>query len=340
MTVSVNLEEAIQAPFGTIFTDKMAVSRFKDGAWSPITLEPYQNLSLPPAAHVLHYSSTCFEGMKAHRQSDGSVSTFRIDSHMKRLHQSAGLLCLPQPEPEMSKKMIRDNIKACMEWVPNPPGSLYIRPTLIGTLPSIGAAASPSTEALFYILLSPVGDYFRTGPKPLRLLLDDDSLRTAPHFGMAKTGGNYASALGKIMKARQAHNVNQVLFAPDGDVQETGAANFLLINDRQIITRNLDSCFLHGITRDSVLTIARDLGYEVSERAISVEELLDHIKEGEAALSGTAAILGGVGTIIYKGEEIKVGDGQIGANTNRLRQALLDIQQGRSEDKHGWMERV
>lgn len=340
MTISVNLEEAIQAPFGTIFTDKMAVSRFKDGAWSPFALEPYQNISMPPSAHVLHYSSTCFEGMKAHRHEDGSVHTFRIDSHMKRLHQSAGLVCLPQPSPEMSKEMIRENIKACMEWVPNPPGSLYIRPTIIGTLPSIGAAASPSTEAMFYILLSPVGDYFKTGPKPLSILLDDDNLRTAPHFGMAKTGGNYASALGKIMQARDAHGVNQVLFAPNGDVQETGAANFLLINDRQIITRNLDSSFLHGITRDSILKLAADLGYEVSERAISVEELLDHIKDGEAALSGTAAILGGVGTIVYKGESLKVGTGEIGPNTNRLRQALLDIQQGRAEDKHEWLERV
>ena len=203
MSVATDREAAITAPFGTIYADRMAVMRFTDGAWSPHSLEPFQNLSLSPTAHVLHYSSTCFEGLKAHRRADG-VYTFRLMSHMRRFPKSAELLCLPQADPEVVADMIRANIRACEEWTPAPPASLYVRPTLIGTLNSIGAAAHPSTEAMCYVLLSPVADYFQSGPIPLRLLVDD-SLRTSPDFGMAKTGGNYASALGKIMAARAEH---------------------------------------------------------------------------------------------------------------------------------------
>ncbi len=338
MSVAIDLESAIKAPFGTIFADQMAVMRFTEGAWSPFTLEPFQNLSLSPAAHVLHYSSTCFEGLKAHRRADG-VYTYRLMSHMRRFQRSTELLYLPQPAADVVADMIRANITACEEWTPEPPGALYVRPTLIGTLHSIGAAAHPSTEAMCYILLSPVGDYFKSGPTPLRLLVDD-CLRTSPDFGMAKTGGNYASALGKIMRARAEHQVEQVLFAPGGDVQETGAANFLLINDHEILTKKLSNAFLHGITRDSILTIGADLGYTISERDFTVDELREWTTHGEAALSGTAAVLSGVGTLVFPDGEHQVADGRVGPNTTRLLRALLDIQQGKAEDRHGWLEKV
>ena len=338
MPAAIDLETAIKAPFGTIFADRMAVMRFTDGAWSPFSIEPFQNLSLSPAAHVLHYSSTCFEGLKAHRRADG-VYTYRLMSHMRRFRRSAELLYLPQPEPHVVADMIRANITACEQWTPEPPGALYVRPTLIGTLNSIGAAAHPSTEAMCYILLSPVGDYFTSGPTPLRLLVDD-CLRASPDFGMAKTGGNYASALGKIMRARAEHQVEQVLFAPGGDIQETGATNFLLINDHEILTKKLSNAFLHGITRDSILTIGADLGYTISERDFTVDELREWTTHGEAALSGTAAVLSGVGTLVFPDGEHQVADGQVGPNTTRLLQALLDIQQGKAEDRHGWLEKV
>lgn len=338
MTVTIDLESAVKAPFGTIFTDQMVTTYFKDGVWSPFVLEPHRSLSLSPAAHVLHYGSACFEGMKAHRRADG-VYAYRLKSHMTRFKKSAELLCLPLPDPETVADMIRTNIKACEAWVPDPPGALYIRPTLIGTLNSIGAAATPSTEAVCYILLSPVGDYFKTGPKPLRLLIDECQ-RTSPDFGMAKAGGNYAAALHKIMEARAEYQVDQVLFAPAGDVQETGAANFLLINDREILTKKLSNAFLHGITRDSILKIGADLGYKISERDFTIDELLEWAKTGEAALSGTAAVLSSVGGVVYRGEEYKMGDGKLGKNTKRLRQALLDIQQGRTGDRYDWLEKV
>ena len=161
-------------------------------------------------------------------------------------------------------------------------------------------------------------------------------------MGMIKSGGNYASALLPIMKARAEVQADQILFCPNGDVQETGAANFLLIDGDEIITKALDESFLHGVTRDSVLTIARDMGMRISERDITVDELLERAAKPncEAALSGTAAVLTPVGTFIHHGKEISIGNGGIGETTLKLRKALNDIQWGNSEDKYGWLTEV
>lgn len=329
------------AAFGTVFTPEMMISAFENNSWSAPKLVPVDSISLHPGAHVLHYSSTCFEGLKAFRHADGSIHIFRMDKNVARLAQSSELLSLPKIDPEMLTKMITDIVGHYAADVPTPPGSMYIRPTHIGTEASIGKAAAPSLSSLLYVLLSPVGDYFAGGAKPLRLLLEDNA-RCAPHMGMVKSGGNYASALQPIMKARAAVQADQVLFCPNGDVQETGAANFLLIDGNEIITKALDASFLHGVTRDSILTLARDRGMKVSERELTVDELLERaVKPGaEAALSGTAAVLTPVGTLIHAGKEYQVGNGQGGATTNALRQALNDIQWGKAEDKHGWLVKV
>ncbi|MGP9803132.1 branched-chain amino acid aminotransferase [Rheinheimera sp. NSM] len=329
------------AAFGTVFTPEMIISRFNNNSWSTPEIVATDSISLHPGAHVLHYSSTCFEGLKAFRHADGGIYTFRIDRNIKRLLQSSELLALPKFDPAMLTKMILDIVGRYAADVPVPPGSMYIRPTHIGTEASIGKAAAPSLESMLYVLLSPVGDYFAGGAKPLRLLLED-SARCAPHMGMVKSGGNYASALQPIMKARASVQADQVLFCPNGDVQETGAANFLLIDGNEVITKALDSSFLHGITRDSILTLARDRGMTVSERELTVDELLQRAaKPGtEAALSGTAAVLTPVGTLIHGGKEYQVGSGVAGATTNALRQALNDIQWGKAEDKHGWLTKV
>lgn len=329
------------AAFGTVFTPEMMISAFENNSWSAPKLVPVDSISLHPGAHVLHYSSTCFEGLKAFRHADGSIHIFRMDKNVARLAQSSELLSLPKIDPAMLTKMITDIVGHYAADVPTPPGSMYIRPTHIGTEASIGKAAAPSLSSLLYVLLSPVGDYFSGGAKPLRLLLEDNA-RCAPHMGMVKSGGNYASALQPIMKARAAVQADQVLFCPNGDVQETGAANFLLIDGNEIITKALDASFLHGVTRDSILTLARDRGMKVSERELTVDELLERaVKPGaEAALSGTAAVLTPVGTLIHAGKEYQVGNGQGGATTNALRQALNDIQWGKAEDKHGWLVKV
>lgn len=327
--------------FGTVFSPEMIISRFENGQWSTPEMVASDSIPMHPGAHVLHYSSTCFEGLKAFRHADGSVHIFRMDKNVARMAQSSELLALPELDQGMLSKMITDIVSHYAADVPNPPGSMYIRPTHIGTEPSIGKAAAPSETSLLYVLLSPVGDYFAGGAKSLRLLLEDNA-RCASHMGMVKSGGNYASALQPIMKARASVQADQVLFCPGGDVQETGAANFMLIDGNEIITKALDASFLHGITRDSILTLARDRGMTVSERELSVEELLERsAKPGaEAALSGTAAVLTPVGTLIHNGKEHQVGTGEAGEVTNALRQALNEIQWGNAPDTHGWLHKV
>ncbi len=325
--------------FGSVFMPEMAISWFDGSQWSDAEVVSSDSLQLHPGAHVLHYSSTCFEGLKAFRHEDGSVKIFRMDKNIRRLAQSSELLALPAFDEAMLENMIRDIVARFQDEVPAPPGSLYIRPTHIGTEPAIGKAAVPSLTSCLYVLLSPVGDYFTGGDKALRLLLDDENMRCPPHMGVVKSGGNYAGALQPIMKARAEFQADQVLFCPGGDVQETGAANFLLIDGNEIITKALDTTFLHGVTRDSILTLARDMGMDVQERELTVEELLERsARPGcEAALSGTAAVLTSVGTLIHNGKEYPVGNGGIGETTVKLRQALNNIQWGKAEDTHGWL---
>jgi branched-chain amino acid aminotransferase len=235
---------------------------------------------------------------------------------------------------------VRAVIARCRDAVPEAPGALYLRPILFGTTANIGAASTPAAEASLMVLASPVWDYFSGGAKPLRILVDDENTRSAAQMGMVKTGGNYAAALGPTLSARAKYQVDQVLFCPGGQVQETGAANFVLIRDGELMTRGLDTTFLHGVTRDSLLTLARDLGYKVSERVFDVKEMLEWVKTGEAALSGTAAVLAGVGALIYRGTEHRVASGDVGPLTRALRAQLVAIQQGDAPDRHGWLERV
>ena len=185
-------------------------------------------------------------------------------------------------------------------------------------MPNIGAASQPSNEATLIVLASPVWDYFAGGMKPLRIYVEDQKHRTAEHLGMVKTGGNYAAAMGPTLAAKEKYKIDQVLFCPGGSVQETGAANFLLIREGHILTRSLDSTFLHGVTRDSLLTMARDMGFKVEERVFDVAEMLEWVKTGEAALSGTAAVLAGVGTLVHRGSEHRVGTGEVGPVTQTL----------------------
>jgi branched-chain amino acid aminotransferase len=318
----------------------MAVATYHGGRWSAAEIKPVAPIELSPAAHVLHYASTCFEGFKAFRRSDGSIHIFRMDRHIERMRQSARQLVLPEPDAVQLAQMVRAVIDRCREAVPEAPGALYLRPILFGTTANIGAAATPSADAMLLVLASPVWDYFAGGMKPLRILVDDENTRSAAQMGMVKTGGNYAAAMGPTLAARAKYQVDQVLFCPGGQVQETGAANFLLIRGGEMLTRGLDSTFLHGVTRDSLITLARDNGYAVSERVFDVKEMLEWVKNGEAALSGTAAVLAGVGTLIYRGAEHRVGSGEVGPLTQALRAQLVAIQQGEAPDRHGWLQPV
>jgi branched-chain amino acid aminotransferase len=318
----------------------MASAAYHGGRWGDFEIKPVAPIELSPAAHVLHYASSCFEGFKAFRRADGSVHIFRMDRHILRMQESARQLVLPEPDARQLADMVRGVIVHCRDAVPEAPGALYLRPILFGTTANIGAAATPALDASLLVLASPVWDYFAGGMKPLRILVDDVNTRCAAHLGVVKTGGNYAAAMGPTLAARSKYGADQVLFCPGGQVQETGAANFLLIRERNLLTRSLDSTFLHGVTRDSLLTLARDSGYEVAERAFDVLEMLEWVRTGEAALSGTAAVLAGVGTLIYRGQEHRVGTGEVGPLTRQLRTQLIAVQQGNAPDRHGWLERV
>jgi len=340
MNAELKVSQPSTPAFGTVLAPTMAIATFQNGAWSPYDLRPLEPISLHPAAHVLHYCSSCFEGFKAYLWKDGSINVFRMDRHIERLRQSAGALVLPEPDPIQLAKMIQATIDRNRDDVPEAPGALYLRPILFGTTPNIGAASTPANDATLFVLASPVWDYFAGGMRPLRIYVDDVHSRTAAQTGRVKTGGNYAAALGPTLQARRQYNSDQVLFAPGGEVQETGAANFILIRKGRLLTRSLDSTFLHGVTRDSLLTIARDEGYEVEERVFDVPEMLEWIRDGEAALSGTAAVLAGVGVLIHRGQEHKVGSGEIGPLTLALRERLVSIQRGEAADRYGWTKQV
>ncbi len=320
---------------------EMIISRYADNKWSEAEFVSSESLTLHPGSHVLHYASTCFEGLKAFRHADGSVNIFRMDQNVNRFEQSSRLLALPAVDKSLLHKMIIDIVAKFKDKVPETPGSMYIRPTHIGTEAAIGKAASPSLESLMYVLLTPVGDYFSSDVS-LRLLVDDIGMRCAPDNGMIKSGGNYASALKHMIRAKSQYNADQVLFCSEGGVTETGAANFILIDDNEIITKALDESFLHGVTRDSVLTLAREQGYSILERDLSAAELIERSQHPgcEAALSGTAAVLASVGTLIFHDEEYKVGNGLAGPKVTELKKTLNEIQWGIAEDSHNWLTQV
>ena len=327
-------------PFGSVLADRISISHYDDGKWSVPALQRLEEFQLHPGAHCLHYGSSCFEGLKAYRWKNDSLVVFRADQHAQRMVASAEILRLPAPSVELFQQMILESVRDAARMVPPAPGALYLRPVLIGTDQNIGAASTPSRTATFYVLASPVGNYFSTGERALRLLVEDQIPRTTPQFGCVKTGANYAAALGITLDAKEKWQVDQILFCPEGDVQETGAANFLMIDDKTVWTKPLSRSFLHGVTRDSVLHLAASLGYEVRQQDFSIQELLDWTKHGEAALSGTAAVLAGVGTLIYQNQSFTLSDGKTGPNTRRLRQALNDIQQGNAVGPDGWVRTV
>lgn len=328
---------SVPAVFGSVFHPEMPVLSYEQGAWQPVRWQSAQDLTLSPGAHALHYGSECFEGLKAFRQQNGRIVLFRPEANIARMQQSARLLRLPVPETDAYLNALVELVKRAADEVPDAPASLYLRPTLIGTDPVIGKAGAPSETALLYILASPVGDYFKIG-SPMKLLVETEHIRCAPHMGRVKCGGNYASALPWVLKARDDYDANQVLFCPGGDVQETGASNFALINGNEIVTKPLTDEFLHGVTRDTVLTVARDMGYTVSERHFTVAEMKQAVENGaEAILTGTAAVVSPVTSFIIEGRETAV------HNTERglaIRKAVTDIQYGLTKDKHGWLVEV
>ncbi|MGH4034418.1 branched-chain amino acid aminotransferase [Actinomycetota bacterium Odt1-20B] len=330
--------------FGRHFTDHMVTIKWTEGrGWHDAQLVPYGPLTIDPANATLHYAQEIFEGLKAYRQPDGSVATFRPDANAKRFQSSARRLAMPELPVETFIEACDALVQQDKAWVPAHGGeeSLYLRPFMIAT--EVGLGVKPANEYLFIVIASPAGAYFPGGVKPVSVWLSEDYVRAVPGgMGFAKTGGNYAASLVAQAEAA-AKGCDQVVWLDALEhkwVEEMGGMNLYFVYGNKIITPELTGSLLAGVTRDSLLSVARDLGYESEEGRISTEQWRRDTENGtltEVFACGTAAVITPVGTVKSNGGEWTQGDGGPGEVTMKLRDALLNVQRGISEDKHGWM---
>jgi len=332
--------------FGRVFTDHMAIADWTEAdGWTDARVVPYGNFSLDPAAAVFHYGQEIFDGMKAFRTADGHVQLFRPDRHARRLAEGAARLCMPAADPDLSLAMLLALVGLDRDWVPKSPGtSLYIRPTLIATEPFLGVR--PSKRYTYFIIASPVGAYHGEGFTPAKIWIEDRFVRAAPGgLGAVKAGANYAASLLAAEEARK-RGYDQVLWTDaieHNHLEEVGTMNLCVLIGDELITPALDGTILGGVTRDSVLTLARAWGLQTSERAIGVDELISAHRHGtlrEVFGCGTAAVITPVGELGWKGERLVVNGGQPGVLARRLLDAITDVQYGRAPDQHGWMTLV
>ena len=333
-----------QLGFGKQFTDRMLVMEYATGkGWHSARIEPYGPFALDPACAVLHYAQEIFEGLKAFRRADGRISLFRASDNVRRFNLSAERMCMPKVDETFFLEAIRQLVRLESDWVPHSSGTaLYIRPTMIATDPYLGVR--PSDNYLCYVILSPVGAYYKGGFSPVKIWISDDYVRAAlGGTGEAKTGGNYAASL-KASTEAAAHGFDQVLWL-DAEkrnyVEEVGSMNICFLLDGKVVTSPLRGTILDGVTRRSILTLVRDLGMTVEERALSVEEIFDGVESGqltEAFGTGTAAVVSPVGQFTYRDRTASLGNGQAGEFTLKLYETLTGIQYGRLPDPHGWVE--
>ena len=333
--------------FGRLFTARMFTQRFTpERGWHDAVIGPYRPLSLDPAALPFHCGQMVFDGTKAYLRADGDVNLFRIERNMQRFNQSAERLSMPAVDAAFHARAIEELVRLERAWVPQQAGSaLYIRPVMIASDPSLLVRASRTY--LHYVVLSPVSPYFAGGFRPVSVLIADQHVRAAlGGTGEAKTPANYAVTLYPIERAI-AQGYDQALFLDAAQrryIEEAGAMNVAFVYEgKRIRTPALSGTILHGVTRDSILRLALDLGYEVVEDAIEVGEVLRDVERGtvtEAFNMGTGAVLVPVERLGYRGHDYVVGAGRAGPIAQRLHQALTDIQYGRAPDPYGWTRRV
>jgi branched-chain amino acid aminotransferase len=332
--------------FGDIFTDHMFVIDYKAGTgWHDPRIVPYGNFQIDPAAMGIHYAQEIFEGMKAYRGKNDEIFLFRPEQNIKRFNASATRLCMPNVDEKVFMEGMKKLILLDKDWIPKNSGtSLYIRPAMFATEPHLGVR--PSYEYIFFVILSPVGAYYKEGLNPVKIYVEDKYVRAAVGgLGEAKTGGNYAASLLASEEAKEK-GFTQVLWLDAAEreyVDEVGTMNiFFVIND-EVITAPLAGSVLRGITRDSVIQLCKDWGIKVSERKISVHEILDAAKKGtlrEAFGAGTAAVISPVGQITYKSEDHIIAGGKMGDLSSKLYNEIIGIQYGEKEDIHGWRVKI
>jgi branched-chain amino acid aminotransferase len=332
--------------FGQIFCDHMfKMDYLADKGWHNPRITAYGPLSLDPAALVLHYGQEVFEGLKAYRGVDGGIYMFRPMANLERMNRSNRRLCIPELPLEECLEHLFELVRTEHEWVPTLEGtSLYVRPTVIATEACLGVKVS--SEYLYYVIMGPVGAYYPEGFNPVKIYVEENYVRAAAGgIGEAKTMGNYAASL---LAAEEAHakGFTQVLWLDACDkksIEEVGTMNMFFVIDGEVITSPLTGSILPGITRDSVITLCRHWGLPLSERKLTIDEVLEAQAAGkleEAFGTGTAAVISPVGSIHYRGSDYTVGDGGTGELSQRLYDGLTGIQLGKQEDPFGWVVKV
>ncbi|ROR41992.1 branched-chain amino acid aminotransferase [Kitasatospora cineracea] len=336
--------------FGRVFTDHMVTIRWTEGrGWHDAQLTPYAPLEVDPANMTLHYGQSIFEGLKAYRQADGSIATFRPEANAARFQSSARRLAMPELPIETFVEAVELLVQQDRDWVPSrPEQSLYLRPFMFAT--EVGLGVRPANSYLFMIIASPAGAYFSGGVKPVSVWLSEDYVRAAPGgTGAAKCAGNYAASLVAQAEAA-AKGCDQVVWLDATEhkwVEEMGGMNLYFVlgegENATVVTPELSGSLLPGITRDSLLALAADLGHGTEERKISTDEWKQGNADGtitEVFACGTAAVITPVGHVKSATADWTVGTGEPGPVTMRLRESLLAIQGGQTPDTHGWMHTI
>ena len=332
--------------FGQVFTDHMFVMEYSpDKGWHDPQIIPHTDFSLSPAAMVFHYGQAIFEGLKAYKTSDDRICLFRARDNFERMNRSAAGMCIPVLDIDFVMDALKQLIRLEEKWIPETLGtSLYIRPTIIATDPFLGVRASFSYK--FYIILSSVGAYYAEGLNPVKIWVAKDHVRAVRGgVGEFKTAGNYAASLIASEKAKK-DGYAQVLWLDAIErkyIEEVGAMNIFFLLEDELVTPNLTGSILPGITRYSVITLAKKWGMKMSERKISIDEVFDAHKAGkliEVFGSGTAAVISPVGEIRYGDRVLSIGDGTPRKTAMKFYNALTDIQYGKAADSENWIEAI
>lgn len=336
--------------FGRMFTDHMVVIPYKEGqGWGQGVLKAYGPIEMDPAASVLHYGQAIFEGFKAYKQKDGSIAAFRPEANARRFNTSAARLAMPDLPEALFLEAAKALITQDKAWVPGAVGeSLYMRPLMIATEAALGVRAS--NEYLFLLMASPSGAYFPAGVKPVTVWISDDYVRAAPGgTGFAKCAGNYAASLVAQRQAK-GEGCDQVVWLDAvhrSYVEEMGGMNIFFVYQEKgetvIVTPELTGTLLPGITRDSLLQLAREQGWRAEERKITVDEWRLAIQGGrmtEAFACGTAAVITPVGHVKSRKGDWTIHQGETGPVAAKLREVLLNLQHGLAPDTHGWMKKI
>lgn len=334
--------------FGRNFSPNMFVTEYANGRWQDSRLEPLHDLRLHPGAMVLHYGQAIFEGLKAFRQADGRIAVFRPDANARRLNRSASVLDMPALPEELFVEATRRLVDVDRDYVPQAPGSLYIRPTMVATEACLGVRSS--TEYVFFMITLPTGSYFKEtsgGAGSVKVLISESSVRAFPGgIGAAKAAGNYSASL-RITSRAKGLGCAQVLFLSATDrasIEEMGGMNIMFVRNGVLVTPPLTDTILRGVTRESILACAADLGVPVQETSLDIHHILRGIEDGsvsEGIACGTAAVLTGINSFVREsGETIAFRGPSPGPVTSKLYETIQGIQRGERPDTRGWLHFV